>query len=104
MSRARGRRPVSSRKQSRASTRVKLARGIRVERDKAKDGVIVLMCPNGPVQLNQIAAVILQLCDGSRDRGDVVAEVVRRSAPRTRAAEIVEFLDAARARGWIDET
>ncbi len=64
----------------------------------------MLMCPNGPVQLNQIAAGILQLCDGSRDRKDVVAEVVRRSNPRTRAAEIVEFLDAARARGWIDET
>jgi hypothetical protein len=29
---------------------------------------------------------------------------VRVSHPRTRAAEIVEFLDAARARGWIDET
>ena len=34
----------------------------------------------------------------------VVAEVVRRSQPHTRAAEIIEFLDVARARGWIDET
>jgi hypothetical protein len=88
MSRVRGRRPVSSQKQGPATTRVRLGRGIRLEGDKAKDGVIVLMSPNGPVQLNQIAAVILKLCDGSRDR----------------AAEIVEFLDAARARGWIDET
>jgi pyrroloquinoline quinone biosynthesis protein D len=104
MSRVRGRRPVSSRKQGPATTRVRLARGIHLEGDKAKDGVIVLMCPNGPVQLNQIAAVILQLCDGSRDRENVVAEVVRVSHPRTRAAEIIEFLDAARARGWIDET
>jgi pyrroloquinoline quinone biosynthesis protein D len=104
MSRARGRRPVSSQKQGPVTTRVRLARGIRLESDKAKNGVIVLMSPNGPVQLNQIAAVILQLCDGSRDRGDVVAEVVRRSHPHTRAAEIIEFLDAARARGWIDET
>jgi pyrroloquinoline quinone biosynthesis protein D len=104
MSRVRGRRPVSSQKQGQATTRVRLGRGIRLEGDKAKDGVIVLMSPNGPVQLNQIAAVILQLCDGSRDRADVVAEVVRVSHPRTRAAEIVEFLDAARARGWIDET
>jgi hypothetical protein len=29
---------------------------------------------------------------------------VHRSNPHTRAAEIIEFLDAARARGWIDET
>jgi hypothetical protein len=33
----------------------------------------------------------------------VVAEVVRSSHPRTRAVEIMEFLDVARARGWIDE-
>jgi hypothetical protein len=46
----------------------------------------------------------LRLCDGSRDRDGVVAEVMRRSNPRTRPAEIIEFLDAARARGWIDET
>ena len=104
MSRVRGRRPVSSQKQAPATTRVRLGRGIRLEGENAKDGVIVLMSPTGAVQLNQIAAVILQLCDGSRDRDDVVAEVVRRSHPRTRAAEIVEFLDAARARGWIDET
>jgi hypothetical protein len=51
-----------------------------------------------------MAATILRLCDGSRDRADVVAEVVRGSHPRTRAVEIMEFLDVARARGWIDET
>ena len=104
MSRARGRRPVSSQKQGQASTRVRLAPGFRLERDKAKDGVIVLMCPNGPVQLNQIAAVILQLCDGSRDRGGVVAEVVRVSHPATRATSRNSLISAARARGWIDET
>jgi pyrroloquinoline quinone biosynthesis protein D len=104
MSRARGRRPVSSRQQGRVTrTSVRLAQGIRLEGDKAKDGVSVLTCPNGQVQLNRIAAAILRLCDGSRAREDVVAEVVRRSHPRTRAAEIIEFLDAARARGWIDE-
>ena len=92
---------------SRASGRVRLAQGISLEGnkgDKAKDGVMVLLCPNGPVQLNRTAAAILRLCDGSRDREGVVAEVVRRSNPHTRAAEIIEFLDAARARGWIDET
>jgi pyrroloquinoline quinone biosynthesis protein D len=106
MSRARGRRPVSSQQQGRAITGVRLAPGISLEGDKgeAKDAVMVLLSPNGPVQLNRIAAAILRLCDGSRDREAVVAEVVRRSNPHTRAAEIIEFLDAARARGWIDET
>jgi hypothetical protein len=51
-----------------------------------------------------MAETIFRLCDGSRARDDLVAEVVRRSHPHTRAVEIIEFLDAARARGWIDET
>ena len=108
MSRARGRRPVSRQKQGPATnTGVRLAPGIRLEGDtgeQAKDGVMVLLSPNGRVQLNRTAAAILRLCDGSRDREGVVAEVVRRSNPHTRAAEIIEFLDAARARGWIDES
>ena len=105
MSRARGRRPVSSQKQGRASrAAVRLAPGVRLDGGKGKDGVPVLDCPNGKVQLNQMAAAILRLCDGSRDREDVVAEVVRSSHPHTRPVEIIEFLDAARARGWIDET
>jgi pyrroloquinoline quinone biosynthesis protein D len=92
MSRARG---------SRAG--VRLAPGFRLDGGKEKDGVLVLVCPNGNVQLNRMAAAILRLCDGSRKREDVVAEVVRRSQPHTRAKEIIEFLDVARARGWIDE-
>lgn len=63
----------------------------------------MLLCPEGKVQLNRTAAMILRLCDGSRNRHGVVTEVVRRSHQQTRAAEIIEFLDAARARGWIDE-
>jgi hypothetical protein len=51
-----------------------------------------------------MAAAILRLCDGSRDREHVVAEVVRSAQPHTRAKEIIEFLDVARSRGWIEET
>jgi pyrroloquinoline quinone biosynthesis protein D len=83
---------------------VRLAPGCRLDGGKEKDGVIVLVCPTGRVQLNRMAATILRLCDGSRDRADVVAEVVSSSHPRTRPAEIVEFLDAAHSRGWIEET
>jgi pyrroloquinoline quinone biosynthesis protein D len=83
---------------------VRLAPGIRLDGGKGKDGVVVLDSPTGKVQLNRMAATILRLCDGSRDRADLVAEVVRTSHPRTREVEIMEFLDVARARGWIDET
>ncbi|HEY7639448.1 MAG TPA: PqqD family peptide modification chaperone [Steroidobacteraceae bacterium] len=93
MSRARGTRGV-----------VRLAAGCRLDGGTGKKGGVVLVCPNGNVQLNRMAETILRLCDGSRARDDVVAEVVRRSHPHTRPVEIIEFLDAARARGWIDET
>jgi hypothetical protein len=93
MSRARGTRGV-----------VRLAAGCRLDGGAAKKGGVVLVCPNGNVQLNRMAETILRLCDGSRPRDDVVAEVVRRSHPHTRPVEIIEFLDVARARGWIDET
>lgn len=83
---------------------VRLAPGIRLDGGKEKNEVPVLVCPDGRVQLNRIAAAILRLCDGSRNRDAVVAEVVRRSRKKTRAVEIIEFLDVARARGWIDET
>jgi len=62
----------------------------------------VLVCPDGKVQLNRIAATILRLCDGSRTRDEIVAEVARLAEGPTRIVEIVEFLDAAHARGWID--
>ena len=93
MSRARGTRGV-----------VRLAPGCRVDGGTGKKGVVVLVCPNGNVQLNRMAETILRLCDGSRARDEVVAEVVRRSHPHTRPVEIIEFLDVARSRGWIDET
>ena len=65
---------------------------------------MVLVCPDGNVQLNSVAAAILGLCDGSRDRVQVVTEVLQRTRNRARSAEIVEFLDAAVARGWITES
>jgi len=65
---------------------------------------MVLVCPDGKVQLNRIAAAILCLCDGSRNREDVVAEVVRHSHEQTRAVGIIEFLDVALTRGWISES
>ncbi len=72
--------------------------------DEASDAMLVLVCPDGEVQLNKIAAAILRLCDGSRDRASIVAEVVRDTHSQTRPSEIVEFLNAAVARGWINET
>jgi pyrroloquinoline quinone biosynthesis protein D len=95
---------MRSKKQSGTSRSVvRLAQGVRIDGDERQKDAFVLVCPDGKVHLNRIAAAILRLCDGSHDRDGLVAEVVRSSSPQARAAEIIEFLDAARARGWIDE-
>jgi pyrroloquinoline quinone biosynthesis protein D len=67
------------------------------------DGQAVLVGPAGRVQLNGSAVAILRLCDGSRSRAEVVAEMVRRSRSHLLVSDIGEFLDAARARKWIVE-
>ena len=94
---------MTSKNESGASQRgIRLAPGVHLDEGEKKD-VHVLILPDGKVQLNRTAAAILELCDGLHDRDDLVAEVVRRSNEQARAVEITEFLDAARARGWIDE-
>ena len=83
--------------------RVRLAPGILLRGLEERAAQVVLVSPEGNVPLNSMAAAILGLCDGSRDRAQVVAEVLERSGNRARSADIVEFLDAAVARGWIQE-
>ena len=80
-----------------------LASGIRLNGSGEAGATLVLVCPEGNVQLNRIAAAILRLCDGSRDRRQIVAEILRDTSNQARPADIDEFLDAAAARRWIDE-
>ena len=82
---------------------VRLAPGVRLDDGGRKADVPVLVCPNGKVQLNGSALAILLLCDGSRNRDEIVAELATGSRRHTLAADIVAFLDVARARGWIIE-
>lgn len=82
---------------------VRLAPGVRLDGTQGKNGDFVLVSADGKVQLNSTAVAILGLCDGSRDRDEIVTEVMRRSPRQALAMEIAEFLAAARARGWIVE-
>ena len=82
---------------------VSLAPGIRLDGRRDSDATLVLVCPEGNVQLNRIAAAILRLCDGSRGRAQIVTEILRDTSNQARSADIEEFLDAAVARRWIDE-
>ena len=94
---------TSNKKNPPAQALVRLAPGIHLDSGRQNDATLVLVCPDGNVQLNRIAAAILRLCDGSHNRDDILAEVLRSSAKQARATEIIEFLDVALARGWINE-
>jgi hypothetical protein len=79
---------------------IRLAPGIQLSRDAQ---AILLVLTAGKVHLNRHALAILELCDGSRSRDRVVVDAVLRSSGTMRAAEVVEFLDAAQSRGWVME-
>jgi len=90
---------------ARASSLGKVRLAAEMQLKDGKDGgeSAVLVGPAGSVQLNSSAVAILKLCDGSRSRAEVMAELVRSSHPQLKLSDVGEFLDAARARGWIDE-
>ncbi|HXR93589.1 MAG TPA: pyrroloquinoline quinone biosynthesis peptide chaperone PqqD [Steroidobacteraceae bacterium] len=82
--------------------KVRLAPGRQLQKDAAGQGPI-LMSRAGPVRLNETAATILELCDGTRTREGIVARVVRMKNDDGLADDVRDFLDAARRRGWIVE-
>jgi pyrroloquinoline quinone biosynthesis protein D len=63
----------------------------------------ILVSRAGPIRLNASAAAILELCDGTRTREEIVAQAVGSGAEGL-AGDVREFLDAASRRGWIIET
>ena len=77
-----------------------LAPGRQLQKDAAGP---ILISRAGPVRLNASAAAILELCDGTRTREEIVAQTVG-SGTDGLAGDIREFLDAASRRGWIIET
>lgn len=80
---------------------VRLAAGVRLDGGNKAGNMPVLVCPGGKVQLNEGAVAILRLCDGTRNRDDIVAELTRRSRRHTLPTDIAAFLEVAYARGWI---
>ena len=84
------------------TSKVRLASGRQLQKDSAGDSHF-LTGPAGVVQLNESAAAILALCDGTLTRDQIIAKVLPRSKDDTFALDVSEFLNAARRRGWIVE-
>ena len=83
--------------------RVRLASGVRLIGEAQSPDALILVCPEGKVQLNDSAVAILRKCDGSRSRQNIIAELVQHSGRHGLAQEIGEFLTAACSLGWIVE-
>ncbi len=79
---------------------IRLARGHRVQFEQAQN-CDVLLYPEGVVQLNESAAVILKLVDGTRTAADIAAELNRQYPGEDITADVREFLEIANALVWI---
>lgn len=84
----------------RTQNRLAPGRQARVEWRKDRP---VLVQPGGTVQLNDSAAAILELCDGSRTLDEVIAEFLAQPGRKELADDVRDFIGAALQRGWIVE-
>ena len=80
---------------------IRLAAGYRLQTDPS-GSTHTLVSPKGVIQVNDSAAAILALCDGTHTSEEIVSRVMR-----SKNGELVDdaraFLDAAQRRGWIVE-
>jgi pyrroloquinoline quinone biosynthesis protein D len=58
-------------------SRPRLPRGVRLKRDEAR-GRWTLLAPERIFEVDATAAAVLELCDGERDLGTIVAELAKR--------------------------
>jgi pyrroloquinoline quinone biosynthesis protein D len=63
----------------------------------------VLVQPGGAVPLNESAAVLLELCDGTRSVDEVVEQFVAQAGNADLGQDARDFLETARQRGWLVE-
>jgi len=89
----------------RTRNRLETGRQVRVEWRQAGASARqpVLVLPAGVVPINESAAALLELCDGTRVFDEVVDQFVAQAGDPALAADARDFLEAARLRGWIVE-
>jgi len=80
----------------------KLRRGFRLQFEPVQEAH-VLLYPEGMIKLNQSAAEILLLIDGKRSVAQITAALAERfpGAPNIEQ-DIIEFIETAHARHWIE--
>jgi pyrroloquinoline quinone biosynthesis protein D len=82
----------------------RLAPGRQIRVEWRSDRPVLVQPGGGAVQLNDSAAAILELCDGTRAADEVVAEFLAQPGRQELAGDVRDFIAAALARGWIVQT
>ncbi|MFE9448501.1 pyrroloquinoline quinone biosynthesis peptide chaperone PqqD [Streptomyces sp. NPDC006739] len=77
-----------------------LRRGVVLRYDRVR-GRDLLLLPERVVVLHGRAGGVLGLCDGSREVGEIVAELSARFPGAPVAREVPEFLGRLRKEGWL---
>ena len=80
--------------------RIALAKRFRFQWEAAQQAHVLLF-PEGMVKLNDSAAAILTLCDGTRDAAGIVSDLTLKFPGAELTAEVHAFLEIAHGRGWI---
>ncbi len=79
------------------ASRPRLPRGVKLKRDEAR-GRWTLLAPERIFEVDDIAAAVLELCDGERDLTSIVAVLAR----RYNAPEVVIAKDVAAMLGDLE--
>lgn len=82
-------------------TKIHLSQGHRLQWEKSQH-CMVLLFPEGMIQLNQSSGDILSLCDGSKSESEIIKTLEEKYNTKNIANDIKEFLKVAHDKGWIE--
>ena len=90
-------------KEIHAQSRPHLPRGVRLKRDEAR-GRWTLLAPERIFEIDDTAATVLELCDGERDLGAIVAELAARytAPPAVIEKDVVAMLADLKAKRVLE--
>lgn len=74
--------------------------GYRIQWEPVQD-CHVLLYPEGMVQLNDTASLILQQCDGKQTLSQVISTLETEFSGEDLHADVLEFISEAIERGWL---
>ena len=80
--------------------RPRLVDGARLQYDDVREEHVLLV-PEGAVRLNETAAHVLELCDGSRSLEDIAAALSQRYSGADVADDVRELLGGMSERGLV---